>query len=68
MTTVERIARVLHAEPVVLHANLAIRANCRVCGQPCCWVSTGWDALPPDGEPVRAGYWRHARALRRALT
>ena len=45
--------------PIVFDTD--VRADCRVCGRPCCWVTTGWDARPPDGEPVSTGYWRHAR-------
>ena len=48
--------------PKVKNADLAIWTTCLVCGKPACWVATGWDARPPDGEPVNTGYWRHARA------
>jgi hypothetical protein len=47
--------------PMVKNADLAIWTTCLDCGKPACWVSTGWDARPPDGEPVHTGYWRHAR-------
>jgi hypothetical protein len=47
--------------PRVRNADLAIWTTCLDCGKPACWVGTGWEPRPPDGEPANTGYWRHAR-------